>query len=102
MKSSLEIAEALYQAAREDTPSKTPETLEDLAPHTQRRYLLYAETIRELLGDNGLLDKLAEELAWKLLHPQQFSEGAREAFAAYEKEVGAANVSEEVRTAMAI
>jgi hypothetical protein len=37
------VAEAMYQAARAATPAKTPESLTDLSPAPQRRYLMLAE-----------------------------------------------------------
>lgn len=37
------VAEAMYQAARASTPAKMPESLTDLSPAAQRRYLMLAE-----------------------------------------------------------
>jgi hypothetical protein len=48
-----------------------------------------------------LLDKLAEALAFKLLNPQQLSEGAVEALDRYQQEVGRENVPELVAKAVA-
>jgi hypothetical protein len=106
----LEVAESMYQAARAATPAKMPESLFELGPAPQRRYLMLAEaaiavtgpptTAAAPAGDRELLDTLAEELAWKLLHPQQFADGVRSVLARYVETVGAGGISEEVRKAI--
>jgi hypothetical protein len=145
MKPAVEIAEAMYQASREDSKPKMPETLFDCAPHTQQRYLFLAESVIAFLGDTmtlaelvddyaegtlctaaadtirslvaeksgspavhppmypaELLNRLAEHLAWKLLNPQQFTDGVRAVFTKYAEEVGEENVPEIVKKAMEI
>lgn len=118
MKSKAEIAEAIYQKARAQTPAKTPDSITDLNTYTQKRYLIFAEAVIELMGDEApaepqpttrihsvvypaeLLDLLAEQLAYKLLNPQHFNEKARDAFDMYVEEVGVANVPALVREAI--
>jgi hypothetical protein len=113
VKSKIEIAEALYQAARSQSPAKSPESLTDLNVYTQKRFLLYADTVIAMFSNEPtappaerpempvvypaeLLDKLAEELAWKIRNPMSFSEGSRYALEDYAEEVGAGNVPAEV------
>ena len=104
MKPVAEVAEAMYQAAREKSPAKTPETLFDLNPATQSRYIMLAEAAQGMLADSyptELLNRLAEHLAWKLLNPQQFSDGVRAVLDRYAQEVGEGNVPPIVAKAIA-
>ena len=108
----LEVAESMYQAARGATPVKMPESLDLLDPRTQRRYLMLAEAAISVTGplpSGGdreplrlLADELAEQLSWKLLHPQQFADSVRSVLARYAEAVGPGAVSEEVQGAMQI
>lgn len=52
------VAEAMYQAARASTPAKTPESLTDLSPAAQRRYLMLAKA-----AVGALLRPTATEIA---------------------------------------
>jgi len=110
------VAEAMYQAARSATPAKTAETLDELSPSTQRRYLMLAEVAIEAYGSartpspsglprsaaRQLLDLFAESLAYKLNHPNSFNESIRDAFELYAKVVGDDALSAEVKKAMEI
>lgn len=86
MASQLEVAEAMYAVASGMTPAKMPESLDGLGAAPQKRYLAFAAAAIEVIGadasapssDGNLAAVLAEALAWKLLHPQQFSESARD------------------------
>lgn len=108
----LEVAESMYQAARAATAAKMPESLDELGAAPQRRYLMLAEAAIEITGpptsspappaDRALVVLLAEQLAWKLNNPMQFADSVREVFDRYADFVGAGNVSDEVRKAMAI
>lgn len=106
----VEVAEAMYQGGKGDHPStnKLPECLDELGAGTQRRYLLLARAAIECItgeapaaaADPELLDDLAEELAFKLNHPRQFSDRVREVFDRYAAQ--AEQLSDEVRKARAI
>lgn len=102
----------MYQAARSATPSKTAETLDELSPATQRRYLMLAEAAIAAnpappspsglprTAARRLLDRFAEQLAFKLNHPNSFNEGIRDVFELYAKVVGEEGLSAEVKKAM--
>jgi hypothetical protein len=113
MPSKLEVAEAIYGAARATTTVKMPESLDELAPHVQQRYLTLAEGAISVMGDGAggeanvpqrsplaIFDELADELAWKYLHPQEFNEGVRTALTAYVEIVGHEHASEDVTKAL--
>ncbi len=111
-KGKAEVAEAIYQAARATTPAKTAAELGDLNPHAQRRYLTMAEAAMQAIGDpegfpsdsdgKTLLDRLAEQLAWKLRHPMEFADGVRTVLDEYAGVVGDEGLSDEVRAAREI
>lgn len=67
-------------------------------PSTVEVALLASET--SATPDRELRDPLAGELAWKLLHPQQFAESVRDVLDRYADAVGRDAVSDEVRRAM--
>jgi len=105
----LEVAEAMYQAARASTPVKMSESLDELAPHTQQRYLMLAEAAIRVTGepkpaaavdDSDLLADLAEHLAFRLNHPGQFWGGVRGVLDRYRDAIGEDRLSDEVRAAM--
>lgn len=107
----LEVAEAMYQAAREESPAKSAESLDELNPRTQKLFLNRAKAAIEItgppapaavVGDVDLLADLAEHLAWKLNHPQEFWDGVRGVLERYVEAVGEGRVSDEVRAAMRI
>lgn len=108
MASRLEVAEAMYQAGKAGPGPKMPDSLDELSRATQERYLLLADAAisvmkaAEPVKVPQLVLDLAEELAFKLNHPQSFSNRVREVFANYVEIVGDARVTEEVRKAMAI
>lgn len=108
----LEVAEAMYQAGKGAVGPKMPDSLDELRPETQKRYLLLADAAITHTGPASapapspsarqLLDSLAEQLAWKLNHPQQFADGVRDVLGRYAEVVGPDGLSEEVKAAMAI
>lgn len=109
MSSWLEVAEAMYQAGKDGPGPKMPDSLDELRPHVQARYLLLAEAAITAIPQRvtvvpapELMVDLAEELAFKLNHPQQFCDRVRDVLARYAEHVGHDHVSDEVRKAMAI
>ena len=106
-----EVAKAMYQAARAETPKKMPESLDELNPRTQQLYLNRAKAAIAVTGepkpagaagDVDLLADLAEHLAFRLNHPGQFWDGVRGVLERYAELVGDDRVSDEVRAAMRI
>jgi hypothetical protein len=111
MASVLEVAEAMYQAGKAGPGPKMPESLDELNRPTQERYLLLARAAIESVGAPQpaaavaippLVLDLAEELAFKLNHPGQFSDRVREVFDRYSSVVGRDRLTDEVKAAMAI
>jgi hypothetical protein len=108
----IEVAEAMYQAGKVGAGPKMPEFLDEVNRGTQERYLTLARAAITVTGEpptaapgpqpsSELLDDLAEQLAWKLNHPQQFADGVRTTLARYAS-FRLDQVSDEVRKAMAI
>lgn len=104
-----EVAEAMYQAARAESPAKSKESLDELNPRTQQLFLNRAKAAIEItgpprpagvVGDAELLADLAEHLAWKLNHPMEFWDGVRGVLERYAEVVGEDRISDEVRAAM--
>jgi hypothetical protein len=117
--SRLEVAEAMYQAGKVGPGPKMPDSLDELNVETQNRYLLLAEAAMAVTGrptgaaeverpaglpgnPRDLIELLAEELAFKLNNPMQFSDRVREVLGRYAEHVGEGHVSDEVRKAMTI
>jgi hypothetical protein len=107
----IEVAEAMYQAGKEGPGPRMPDSLDELNRPTQERYLLLARAAIAATGGPAaptsvsvprLVLDLAEELAFKLNHPQQISDRVREVFLAYVQVVGDDLITDEVRKAMTI
>lgn len=105
----LEVAEAMYAAGKDHpTTHKLPDSLDELSPHTQKRYLLLAGAAVAAMPAQApvsvpqLVLDLAEQLALKLNHSHSFADDVGEVFDRYAAVVGEDRITDEVRKAMAI